>query len=335
MGLNINLFVHGVPKGQKIWGPRGEDWQYLSSFYGPAWNAPEVMKVDVMTFGGSTYVYYSFVKGVGVCDYEGRSGSFFAITLKMNTYYADVQNLYAILRAAYEKICVGMCVQESANGIRYLVQDFETVDAQLRQMEKLILGYIGEFSTSNDLVGLSGFPSNSSAQPQMVNLHECTRQYGLDIIRKSGRLHTSAYYLPLEPGKKIAQNEAEKKAAIQKARDLAESERMQAMKDVNLVKAEARKQVDEAENEIASLKNEIEELKKEIEKLEDKIDSKNKEYNKLRDKYNTVKHALDGEFMDNVKAHIKQILSVALLLIIVSGGSVFLLMKMLATPVAK
>lgn len=28
MGLNINLFVHGVPMGQKIWGPKSDDQRY-------------------------------------------------------------------------------------------------------------------------------------------------------------------------------------------------------------------------------------------------------------------------------------------------------------------
>ena len=90
MGLNISLFVHGVPMGQKMWGPKGDDLRYLSTFYGPKWESPEVMKVEVMTFGGVTNCYYSFVKGQNVCDSQGRAGSYFALTLRINAFYVDV-----------------------------------------------------------------------------------------------------------------------------------------------------------------------------------------------------------------------------------------------------
>ena len=40
--------------GQKIWGPKNDDQIYISSFYGPKWDVPEVMKIDVMAFNGVT-----------------------------------------------------------------------------------------------------------------------------------------------------------------------------------------------------------------------------------------------------------------------------------------
>ena len=33
MGIEFTLFVHGVPKGQKIWGPN-EDRDFIGLYYG-------------------------------------------------------------------------------------------------------------------------------------------------------------------------------------------------------------------------------------------------------------------------------------------------------------
>jgi len=100
MGLNIDLVVHGVPMGQKMWGAKHEEELFFSSFYGAQWQETEVLRVETQTFGNVTNCYYSFVKGNGVCDSNGRSGSYFALTLRMNCFYADVQNLYNILKEA-------------------------------------------------------------------------------------------------------------------------------------------------------------------------------------------------------------------------------------------
>ncbi len=93
MGLNIKLLVHGVPYGQKKWGADEEDSRYLSSFYGPKSEIPEVMKVEIMVSGKEVCCYYTFLKGINVCDFNGRSGSYVALTFKVNAYYADILNI--------------------------------------------------------------------------------------------------------------------------------------------------------------------------------------------------------------------------------------------------
>ncbi len=217
MGLNISLFVHGVPMGQKIWGPKGDDQRYLSSFYGPKWESPEVMKVEVMTFGGLTNCYYSFVKGLNVCDSQGRAGSYFALTLRINAFYIDVQNMYNILKAAYEKMCIGLCVQDTGAMIKYLVADFQSVDSKLKDIENHIVNYISEFSIYEDIVSLSGFPAISQGASLNVNLHECTKDVALDWVKKAGKIMVSPYFLPANAAKTVDKYKAEMETVRQKA----------------------------------------------------------------------------------------------------------------------
>lgn len=217
MGLNISLFVHGVPMGQKMWGPKGDDQRYLSSFYGPKWESPEVMKVEVMTFGGVTNCYYSFVKGQNVCDSQGRAGSYFALTLRINAFYVDVQNMYNILKAAYEKMCVGLCVQDTGAMIKYLVADFQSIDSKLKDIENHIVNYIGEFSINEDIVSLSGFPAISQGASLNVNLHECMKNVALDCLKKAGKIMVSPYFLSDSAAKTVEKYKAEMDMVRQKA----------------------------------------------------------------------------------------------------------------------
>ncbi len=217
MGLNISLFVHGVPMGQKIWGPKGDDQRYISSFYGPKWDAPEVMKVEIVTFGGVTNCYYSFVKGQNVCDSQGRAGAYFALTLRINAFYADVQNMYNILKAAYEKMCVGLCVQNTGTTVKHLVTDFQSIDSKLREIENHVINYISEFSINEDIVALSGLTANSPGTSMNVNLHECTKRVALDFLKKQGKIMVSPYYLSASAAKTVDKYKAELEATKQKA----------------------------------------------------------------------------------------------------------------------
>ncbi len=217
MGLNISLSVHGVPMGQKIWGPKGDDQRYLSSFYSPKWDTPEVMKVEIMTFGGLTSCYYSFIKGQNVCDSQGRAGSYFALTLRINAFYVDVQNMYNILKAAYEKMCVGLCVQDTGTMVKYLVADFQSIDSKLKDIESHILNYIGEFSVNEDIVSLSGFSANSQGACQNVNLHECTKRLALDYVKKAGKMMVSPCFLSVSAAKEVDKYKTEMETVRQKA----------------------------------------------------------------------------------------------------------------------
>ena len=307
MALNINLFVHGVPMGQKIWGPKGEDERYLSSFYGPKWDTPDAMKVDVMTFGGTSYCYYSYIRGNNVCDSQGRTGSYFALTLRINAFYADVQNMYNILKAAYDKMCVGLCVQETNNTIKFLLSDFNTVDSKLKDIECHLLKYISEFSVNNDIHDLSRFSSNSQTSAQNVNLHECNKMVAIDIVKKTGKLMVSPWFMSANAAKTVAGYKAEMQATVQKAqqeiklqqqtsqREVAEitkkskeelntvrEQSLKTLKDTeDRYKQQLAKANEESEKKIATLKESYADVDSKIDALEKEIKAKDRSISEL------------------------------------------------------
>lgn len=204
MALNINLFVHGVPKGQKLWGHfEDDDKRYLQSFYGPNWNVPEVMKIDTISSNGVKCCFYTLVVGKNVLDSENRVGSYFALTLKMNACYVDVQNIYNLLKAVYDKMCVGTCVQV-ANGVTsYLIADFTVVDGQIKLMQDRIVKYLSEFSIKGDFVSANGLPVNSSSSAKSINLHECPKDVATEYMKQLGALRVSPWYPSVNAAKTI------------------------------------------------------------------------------------------------------------------------------------
>lgn len=308
MNLNINLFVHGVPMGQKTWGPKGDDQRYISSFYGPKWNAPEIMKIDLMTFGGISYCYYSFIKGQDVYDSQGRAGSYFALTLKVNAFYADVQNVYHILKTAYDKYCVGLCIQEGNGSAKYLLSDFQNIDNQLKELESRILKYVGDFSIGDDLVDLRGITVKAQTGANNFNLHECTKDVAIKAIKQCGKIMVSPWYLSEGAAKTVAQYKEEMQAVTQKAeqeillqkqtsqqrvdeviqlsKEQVSSIKKQAQEEISQLKEQNKQQLsqlsEDHDRKVAEIKNSYTDIDKKLQLLKETIHEKEKEISVLR-----------------------------------------------------
>ena len=278
MNLNINLFVHGVPMGQKIWGPKGDDSMFLSSFYGPKWDTPEVMKVDVRTFGGSTYCYYSFVKGKNVCDANGREGAYFALTVRINAFYADVQNMYNILKATYDKMCIGLCVQDNGISTKYLVHDFASIDSKLQEIEKHLLGYIGEYSIGEDIISLSGFNSRGPITATNCNLHECSKKVAVDTVRENGQIVVSPWFLSSNAAKVVAQLKADLQTTKQNAEQEIRMQQQASQDKIDAITKQSREELricrENAHRQMAQADEDCKEKIKEIEQSYADVDKK-------------------------------------------------------------
>ena len=296
MGLNIKLFVHGVPMGQKIWGPQGDDNRYLASFYGPKWEVPEVMIVEAMSFGNTNYCYYSFVKGQNVYDSQGRAGSYFALTLRINAFYSDIQNVYNILKATYGKMCVGLCIDETNDKTKFLLADFQNVDSKFKEIENHILNYISEFSIDSDIVPLNGFALNGKGAVFNLNMHECSSSVAIDILKKNGKLMVSPFFLSSSASKKVAQYQEEMQRNAQKAQEEIRLQKqasqqkideliLQSKEDYDSLKKqsdnELRLQKEQCHQQLSQLKNENDRRLEEMRHRYTKVDSELTNLNRI------------------------------------------------------
>lgn len=257
MGLNIKLIVHGVPQGQKVWGASGNETKYIESFYSTDYSVEEQMRVERFVCDGAPYIYYTLVRGKNVVASDGRAGSYFALTLRMDAYYADIQNMYNILSAAYRKTIVGKCVAEQEGRAKYLIADFAQVEKQLKEVENHITEYIGYFSNSSDLQPLSSFKQSATGAAQSLSLLDCEAAKASQIVKSCGRLTVSPFFPSAQMEQMLAQKRQELYAAQQQAQQQIAVAQQQAQQQVAQARSQIRQREEQMQAEMSKYKQDL------------------------------------------------------------------------------
>lgn len=283
MALTIKLYVHGVPMGQKIWGPKDDVIKYIESFYGKPFPVAQQMIVEALTIGGQTNCYYTFACGQNVFASDGRAGSYIALTVRINAYYADLQNMYNILNAAFTKVCVGQCVKPQGEGYKFCISDFSQVDEQMQKLEKDIIGYIGEFSNNDDLASLSSINTAVGNGCAEINLLECDKSTAFATMKSNGRIAVSALY----PTKQLAKVIAEKDAQMKEVQE-------RCLRDKQALQEDANKKYNQLQQQLTELQNSV----------QHKLDVQRQDYEK---KFAEIKLQYDcDETIKKLSAQLKQ-----------------------------
>ena len=283
MALTIKLYVHGVPMGQKIWGPKDGDVSYIETFYGKTFRVSEQMLVESLSIGGQTNCYYTYVCGQNMFASDGRAGSYIALTVRINAYYADLQNMYNILNAAFTKVCVGQCIKPQGEGYKFCISDFSQVDEQMQKLEKDIIGYIGEFSNNDDLASLSSINTAVGNGCAEINLLECDKSTAFATMKSNGRIAVSALY----PTKQLAKVIAEKDAQMKEVQE-------RCLRDKQALQEDANKKYNQLQQQLTELQNSV----------QHKLDVQRQDYEK---KFAEIKLQYDcDETIKKLSAQLKQ-----------------------------
>lgn len=313
MELKLNLFVHGVPKGQKIWGPKEEDRIFLESFYSRKPSVEAQLQVDVFQIGGNLNCYYTYLRGGNILDKDNRPGSYFALTVRVNAFYNDLFNMFNILDATYHKSILRNILTSDESSTRFIVEDFQQNDKKIQEIEKEIINYLSSFSVSSDFISLDNFTSNAKSESPNVNLLECNNKSVLNYIKENGSVSIS----PSFPSKQFIEYSRQKDEDIrniksQTQQQIAE-ERKKSENEIQLIKKEyasvdktisdLSKQLKTEKNNSASLKAELISKNETINKfkiLKQKFDDKEQEYFKANKILSDVKNLLNGFNVRNV-----------------------------------
>ena len=192
--MEIKLYTHGVPNGQSIWGNPDADAQYIETFYGRKSSVPSQMLVEVMQFAGKTNAYYTYFCHGNFQDNGGRPGGYFALTLRINHYYKDIQNIYNLLEAAFNKFIIGSVLERTNDGYRFLISQLNQKDKLFKDLENELKHYLTQFSSDNDFVSLGGFKSNGQNECGTINLLEATPSVVIQRVKSAGKTSVSPLY---------------------------------------------------------------------------------------------------------------------------------------------
>lgn len=303
MGIDVKLYAHGVPSGQSLWGIDKDDSHYIESFYGRKHNEPIEMFVEVHQFSNAQYCYYTYIRKENVVGNSGRTGSYFALTVRINYCYADIKNIYNVLDAAFNKFIVGQHIVDiTGNTIKYKISNFAEADSILNDLEKEIIHYLEQFSSNHDFIPLVGFKANGSNGTEFVNLLECDEN--LVVKLKNGvSLSISCLHCTKREAKIIKEKEDKVAEVSRNASQQIMDIKQKAQKDIDAANKEKKHSIETIRNQyknvdvtISSLKEINENLTSQIKNLEDSEKRLKKEIENTknnREDYSKIKKELE------------------------------------------
>ena len=151
--MNVEVFLHGVPYGNDFYGT-GVDRNYFNNLYSNE-AADNKMLVEVnASADGKRYIYYHYLVGKNVVDSDGRSGSYFGISLRFDCYCVNYANVYRILDSVYNLYCCGSLLAVTESGVRYKVSGFKQAEGKIKEIERKVMEMLQDGFSGNDFIGI-------------------------------------------------------------------------------------------------------------------------------------------------------------------------------------
>lgn len=192
--MNLEFFVHGVPYGHCIWNGDSVSDSFINNFYVDYKNVKEQVRlvVDIARKGNAVSSYYTYLRTCNYSDSEGRTGSFFGMTLRFDGHYCrEVAHVYNILNEAYERTIVGNII-ESRNGVsKYRISDFKQADNVLK---KLCADLFARLDNSMFLPIDSSFTGRDAKRVEAFNPADTGSPAFFDSLKQSFKAYVSPEY---------------------------------------------------------------------------------------------------------------------------------------------
>lgn len=123
----FNIILHGVPNGQKVWSsdPIGQA-NYIEGFYNNSnSNAPaNLFQVEARVEGNTRVCYYHYLKYRDIQAKDGRAGSYFGFTLRIDAMCADLPLLFHRMDEVFRTDLLNTVLTATPNGYKHLVSDY-------------------------------------------------------------------------------------------------------------------------------------------------------------------------------------------------------------------
>lgn len=190
--MNIEVFIHGVPNGQSFWG-KAEDQNYIGNFYDQSSSDTVRFLIQTRSIGNNIYCYYHYLVYNNVISYDGRKGSYFGLSVRLDMYCKDFWGVYKVLDTVFRN-CVLNCILENKSGnYKYMVSSFPDKSEKIKAMQDKIIKLFQISFNQAYFCRLVGFGGGNNQLPQ-ANIHEVSENEVESAIRKYGKIALSPYY---------------------------------------------------------------------------------------------------------------------------------------------
>ncbi len=305
--MNIEFFVFGVPNGESLWGTT-EDKNYFSSFYDGSSDEVKFL-IQTRPLNGKTYCYYNYLvyksRGAAapnITALDGRAGSYFGMSLRMDSYCKDIVGVYRILDVAYNIYVLGKILKPEQEKLKYTLSSFPEAAKMLDGIKNQVYQMIRSAFTGADFVVLDSNFVLNSGNLLRYNLYDCTRENILAGVKKYGKVVISPFYPNLKDSsaqqqyasqiQSLQQQYEGQLAATKKQYDMQlsatkqqyESQAKEAMNSSAKKQAELKGLADKAQQQVEQLSAAYSQKQREIQLQTERADKLQKQLDQIGDK---------------------------------------------------
>lgn len=191
--MKTNFYIHGVLKGQEIWGSE-QDRDYIKSIYSAPNNRNEQVRFVVEIIPTKKKTYYTYIREKNVFGAENREGSYFGMTVSFDgVYCTDNESLFTLFDTVFNKRIIGTLLQNQNGNLRFAVASFEGKNKELESIQTEFLKQLDSFSEDLDNIDNS-FSSTSSGQIPLYNISDIDNSSFFNVLRKTLKVFVSPEY---------------------------------------------------------------------------------------------------------------------------------------------
>lgn len=261
--MDVEVFIYGTPTGNCFYG-KADEKIYFDTFYNG--DKANYLSVKIRKAGDNkVYCYYNYLVYQNVIGKQGRPDSFFGITLRLDTYCLDIQNIYRILDTVFNSYVKGELLESVGSNHKYIVDNFDDT-SKLKFIEKSLIDLFSQtfngkgdicFTTIDNTFTLEG------GKLYTLNLYDYSNENIFQFIKETGQIRISPYYPTIE----ISRWQQQHNKQLEEIRQQHESDRRTDLEEKNKL----HNSLSEERNKNSNLQAELEQKDKEIEQLSGKI----------------------------------------------------------------
>lgn len=189
------VVFHGAPQGFDFWGK--SDGGYYESFYSSidykGVKTALIVEIRKDTIGFCSY--YTYVRPRNVVAKNGRSGSYFGMSLKIQGQYCtDVYSLYQLFDKIYEEKILGTILTRIGDAENYLVASFSDAKSSLKVIAQLADNLVkSNFASDFEDIDKS-FTKQYASTSVYCNLDDVNSEAFFNTTKVYGKVFVSPEY---------------------------------------------------------------------------------------------------------------------------------------------
>lgn len=337
--MKINFYIHGVPKGQEIWGSE-QDRDYIKSFYSVSYNENVRFLIEVIP--AKKKIFYTYLRCNNVYGSENRKGSYFGITISFDgVFCTDNGSLYTLFEQIFNHRIVGLILLKQGENYRFSNATLDNQAKELEQIKNLFVQQLDSFNDDFESIDNS-FVTTSNGQTAFYNTNEVDSSIFFSTLKKTLKISVSPEYptkdnqiatlkKQVEPERLKNKQLSDENAQLKQQLDSANATNKRYFTELTQLKTDKQKVDDENKNlraDNASLKTELERnkakssIERSVTQIRQPLEDLLKGVRKLTPNYHTPiedtqtkqKHHQETDDNKNKKIHMIAIDSIIILM---------------------